>query len=103
MTRFSSSGFLRSIRARLIGLFTGQSRDAELREELEAHLEMATAENVRRGMEPNEARRKAMIASGGLTVASEAVRDQRSLPWLESIAADIRYALRTLRHARGYT
>ena len=103
MTTFSLNGFLRGIRARLAGLFTGQSRDAELREELEAHLEMATAENIRRGMAPNEARRQAMIASGGLTVASEAVRDQRSLPWIESVAADIRYALRTLRHARGYT
>jgi predicted permease len=54
-------------------------------------------------MEPNDARRRALIDSGGLTVASEAVRDQGTLPWVESIAADIKYAFRTLRHARAYT
>src|SRR6266540_2827809 len=52
-----------------------------------------TAENVRRGMPPGEARRQALLASGGLTQAAEAVRDRRGLPWLESITADLRYAL----------
>ena len=94
---------LRAVSARIVGLFTGYRRDDELRAELQAHLEMATAENIRRGMEPNEARRQALLASGGLTVASEAVRDRRGLPWAESIAADIKYAWRTLRHARAYT
>jgi predicted permease len=96
-------GTFRGAIARLAGLFTGHARDAELREELEAHLEMATAENIRRGMAPNEARRRALLAAGGMTVASEAVHDQRSLPWIESIAADVRYAFRTLGHARAYT
>ena len=88
--------------ARSVGVFTKNRRDAELREELEAHLEMAIAENLRRGMAPAEARRQALIASGGLTQAVEAVRDQRGLPWLESLAADVRYAFRTLRHSRGF-
>ena len=64
---------------------------------------METAENIRRGMPPEEARRQALLASGGLTQAAEAVRDQRGLPWLESIAADIRYALRALRHSPAFT
>lgn len=85
--------------ARIAGVFTKNRRDAELREELEAHLEMAIAENLRRGMDPAEARRQALIASGGLTQAAEAVRDQRGLPWLESLAADVRYAFRTLRRS----
>jgi len=96
-------GTLRGTLARLTGLAAGHSRDAELREELEAHLEMATAENIRRGMAPDEARRQALLASGGLTLASEAVHAQRTIPWLESIAADVRYAFRTLRHAPAYT
>ena len=70
---------------------------------MQAHLEMETAENIRRGMSPDEARRQAMLASGGLTVAAEAVRDQRGLPWVESIAADIRYAVRALRHSPAFT
>ena len=31
------------------------------------------------------------------------MRDQRGLPWIESIAADIRYALRALRHSPAFT
>ena len=94
---------VRSALARIAGLFTGRRADDDLREELQAHLDMETAENIRRGMQPDEARRQALLASGGLTQAAEAVRDQRGLPWLESVGADIRYALRALRHAPAFT
>src|ERR1041385_651865 len=76
--------------------------DADRREDLQAHLDMDTAEYVRRGMHPDEARRQALLASGGLTQAAEAVRDRRGLPWLESIAADFRYAARALRKSPGF-
>ena len=94
---------LRTVLARIVGFFTGYRADDDLREELQAHLEMETDENVRRGMRPDEARRQAMLASGGLTAAAESVRDQRGLPWLESLAADITYALRSLRRSRVFT
>jgi predicted permease len=94
---------LRAGLARLAGVFTGRRADDDLRDELQAHLEMETAENVRRGMRPEEARRRALLASGGLTQAAEAVRDQRGLPWLESIAADVRYAVRALRRSPAFT
>lgn len=94
---------LRAALARIAGVFTGRRHDDDLREELEAHLEMETAENVRRGLPPDEARRLAMLASGGLTVAAEAVREQRGVPWLESIGADIKYATRALRHSGAFT
>jgi len=95
--------YLRGALARLAGFFTGHRGDADLRAELQSHLEMETAENIRRGMAPDEARRQALLASGGLTQAAEAVRDQRGLPWLESIAADLRYAARTLRRSPAFT
>jgi predicted permease len=85
-------------------LFANQTAsDAELREELQAHLEMHVAENVRRGMSPADARRAALAASGGMTSAAESVREQRGLPMLETIAADARFALRTLRRSPAYT
>ena len=93
---------IRAALARIAGLFTSPTADNDLRDELQAHLEMETAENIRRGMHPDEARRQAMVASGGLTVATEAVRAQRGLPWLESVATDIRYALRALRHSPAF-
>ena len=95
--------YLRAALARIAGVFTGRRADDDLRDELQAHLEMETAENIRRGMQPDEARRQAMLASGGLTQAAEAVRDRRGLPWIESVAADIKYALRTLRRSPAFT
>ncbi|HEY6108092.1 MAG TPA: ABC transporter permease, partial [Gemmatimonadales bacterium] len=95
--------YVRAALRRLAGLFTGHRADDELREELQTHLDMETAENIRRGMVPDEARRQALLASGGLTQAAEAVHDRRGLPWIENMAADVRYALRTLRHSPAFT
>jgi predicted permease len=95
--------FVRAALARIAGLFTGHRADDDLRDELQAHLDMETAEYIRRGMSPHEARRRALLASGGVTQAAEAVRDQRGLPWIEGMAADMRYALRALRHSPGFT
>jgi len=95
--------FFRAALRRLAGVFTGHRADAELQEELRAHLEMETAEHIRRGMDPAAARRQALLTAGGLTQAAEAVHDQRGLPWIEHIAADVRYALRTLRHSPAFT
>ena len=94
---------LRAMLARLAGVFPPRRADDDLREELQAHLDMETAENIRRGMPPDEARRQALLASGGLTQAAEAVREQRGLPWIENVTADFRYALRALRHSPAFT
>ncbi|HEY2806783.1 MAG TPA: ABC transporter permease [Gemmatimonadales bacterium] len=94
---------LRAAFSRLAGFFTGHRADGDLNEELQAHLEMETAENIRRGMKPDEARRQALLSSGGVTQAAEAVRAQRGLPWLENLVADLRYAVRTLRRAPAFT
>jgi putative ABC transport system permease protein len=94
---------LRSALARLTGAFRAHEHDDDLAEELQSHIEMATAEYVRRGMAPEAALRRARLEAGGVTSAAEAVRDQRGLPWLESVAADMKYALRALRHSPAFT
>ena len=94
---------LRVMLARISGLFTRHQGDGALHEELQAHLDMETAENIRRGMTPSEAHRQAVLASGGLARAAEAVRDQRGLPRIERLAANIRYAFRSLRHSPVFT
>jgi predicted permease len=94
---------LRTALARIAGVFTGHRADDDLREELQSHLDMETAEYIRRGRNPDEARRQALLASGGLTQGAEAVRAQRGLPWIEGVASDVRYALRALRHSPAFT
>src|SRR5215211_7141535 len=102
-TTGGAMSYVRAALARITGAFTGHRADDDLRDELQAHLEMEIAENVRRGMDPDAARRKAILASGGLTAAAESVRAQRGLPWIESVASDIKYALRGLRHSPAFT
>src|SRR5581483_904873 len=91
-----------SLRDALTSGDTSSRADEDLRAELEAHLEMHVAENVRRGMTPDEARRDALIAAGGLTLAAESVRERRGVPVAEEIVADVRYALRGLRNKPTY-
>ena len=80
----------------------GKARDGELDEEMAAHLEMHTADNIRRGMPPDAARRDALLAAGGLTLAAEAVRERRGLVVVEDLARDVRHVVRSLARQPGY-
>ncbi len=62
-----------------------------------SHLEMATEENVNRGLPPDEARRQALVRFGGVAQAKEQQRGARGLPWLDVLLQDLRYMFRTLR------
>ena len=82
--------------SRLRAVFTKPALDADFDEELAQHLAAATEDNVRAGMTPAEARRRALIALGGLDQTRELHRDARGLPWLENLLRDLRYAERSL-------
>lgn len=89
---------LKGIRARLRALFRRESAERELDEELRFHIQMETEKNLRAGMAPAEARRRALRDFGGVEPTKEAHRDVRGR-WFEELSADTRYALRTLRRA----
>jgi hypothetical protein len=75
----------------------------ELEEELAFHIDQETAANVRRGMDPREARRRAALRLGGVNRTAEAVRDARGTRLLEDLSRDVKYAFRSLLRTPVFT
>jgi predicted permease len=77
--------------------------ERELARELTAHLAQIEDGFVRQGMSADEARLAARRAFGGVEQAKELQRDARSIRWLDELRQNVRYAVRTLRRAPGFT
>src|SRR5580700_9043785 len=89
---------------RRLGWWARTRKDEErLRVEIEDHLALQTADNVRAGLSPVEARREAVLKFGGVEAMKESYRDQRGLPFLETLIQDTRHALRRLRMAPAFS
>ncbi|HEU4937545.1 MAG TPA: ABC transporter permease [Vicinamibacterales bacterium] len=77
--------------------------ERDLNDELEAFVEMASADRMREGATAADARRAAVLHLGGIEQAKERVRSARHGAWLDAIARDLRYGVRTLRRTRLFT
>jgi predicted permease len=83
--------------------FPRRQAESNLNDELRFHLEKEVELNLARGMTTDEARRRALIAFGGVQQARENVRQVRWMHWAEILAQDLRYAGRILRKNPAFT
>jgi macrolide transport system ATP-binding/permease protein len=83
--------------------FASRRGDERLREEIEEHLALQTAEYVRAGMTPDEARRQAVLKFGSPEAVHEKYYAEQGLPFLEKLMRDTRYAARLLARSPAFT
>jgi predicted permease len=94
---------LRMFAARAVGIFRRRTIEERLEAELYAHLELAAEENVRRGISQDEAQYAARREFGGVEQTKENYREQRGLPFFETLWNDVRFGLRMLAKTPGFT
>jgi predicted permease len=95
--------FLRRFFIRLSNFATGHRSDQRLEEELAEHLAFQIEENVREGMSPVEARRQALLKLGAGRAIREDHHAEQSLPLIENLLYDLKYAVRMLGRSPGFT
>src|SRR3974390_486308 len=94
---------LRRLVSRVGAFSRKRALDADLDAELAAHLELATEDNIARGLTPAEARRIALISIGGMEQARYRQREARGLMTLDILLQDLKYTFRTLAREPGFT
>ncbi len=94
---------LRRLLVRLANFATRRSADERLREEIAGHLALQIEENLRAGMSPAEARRQAAIKFGPAEAIREDHHAEQSLPFVENLMFDLRYAVRMLLRSPGFS
>jgi predicted permease len=106
-----SNSFIRQLPARMksqvqswFRATTKRARvEQEMDSELAMHLDLLTADLIRAGHGPAEARRRARIALGSPVVHKDGMRASLGLRLLDDLMADLRYAARRLRRSMGFT
>jgi macrolide transport system ATP-binding/permease protein len=88
---------------RLRSLFRRSTVENELDDELQFHMEQQVDRHVRAGLTREEAARQTRLQFGGLSQVKEDCRESRGTTFLETAAQDVRYALRQLGKAPGFT
>jgi predicted permease len=94
---------LNDIRYRLRALFSRASLEQELDDELRVHVEYEAEKYERQGMSHEAALRRARLEFGGVEQVKEASRDVRGIARLESLARDLRHAIRSLKNRPAFT
>ena len=95
--------WLLRLRLWLRALLRRRRVEREMSAEMQFHLDMEIARHVAAGVPVAEARRRALVAFGGLERYKESVRDERGTRWIDDFVSDVRYALRGMARDRGFS
>ena len=87
---------------RLRTIIGRRSVEDGLGEEIRFHIEQQTAKNIRHGMDPAEAKRRAFVQFGGVEHVKEQTRDEFRSAFLEDFIRDLRYGARVMRRAKAF-
>jgi len=88
--------WLDGARARL-RLLARRAAEERMDEEIRFHIDMETDRLVREeGLDPAEARRRALVAFGGVEKFKEELRDGRGFPWVRGLSLDLKLGCRML-------
>jgi predicted permease len=90
------SRWIDRLRLRLASLVHGNRVEASLKSEIELHLQEQVDENIAAGMSPADARAAALRMFGPVGLIEEQCRDTRRVAFVEHVAQDLRYTLRSL-------
>ena len=94
---------LRMVLWRLRALFRRNTLDHQFSDEIQSHIDMLAADNVRAGMPPEDARQAAVRAFGGVEQVKERHRDARTFALFEQTWSDIRHSIRSLGKNPAFT
>ena len=83
-------------------LWRRKQHNAELQEEIQAHLLLAERDGIESGQTKKEARYSARREFGNVAIAEEVTRDMWGWRWAADFLQDIRYALRSFRQHPGF-
>jgi len=83
-------------------MWSRRQRDPRVGDELRFHRDRLIEDYLAKGLSRGEAERRAFLEFGNVPQIEEAVRDVRGR-WLDDLATDLRYAIRTLRRTPGFT
>jgi putative ABC transport system permease protein len=84
-------------------LFRRNRVETQLDEELQAYVALLADEKEAGGLPAAEARRTALIETGGVTQVKQAVRETRTGSGIESVGQDVRYGWRMLKRSPAFT